>query len=246
MARYLTSSKIGLLALISLYCDSVVPSTATIPVLSFLVSHLMPVSTASSTKATSGTDRTSVVAIEDFQKATIILVSGIPGRTIWDLLLKKFWEVNSLDGLNVFFDGLSHLLEKTREEQQKDAEEGIMPEPNRIVLSRISPLGAFIRRAQLEFTRLQIYDTIILWKSFVKYREPTLPLWKKRNPTAGKISFDANLENNHLGLDDRLTEILYRDLDDNNRRQAVISTNDVEKLLEYQVDQMQSKVRDAS
>ena len=241
MARYLTSSKIGLLALISLYCDSVIPSTATIPVLSFLVSHLLPVTAVSSTKTPPTVDRSSRVTIEDFQKATIVLVSGIPGRTVWDLLLKKLWEINSLDALNVFFDGLSLLLEQTREEQQADAEEGVVPEANRIVLSRISPLGAFIRRAQLEFTRLQIYDCIMLWKTFLKYREPTLPLWRKRNPTAGKNTFDANLEDNHFSPEDRLTEVLYRDLDDSNRREAAISTDDVERLLEYQVDQMQSE-----
>ncbi len=240
MSRYLTSSKIGLLALISLYCDSVVPSTATIPVLSFLVSHLLPISVATSSKDSSITARSFVISIEDFQKATIILVSGIPGRTIWDLLLKKLWEINSLDALNVFFDSLSLLLEKTREEQQKDVEYGIVPESNRILLSRVSPLGAFVRRAQLEFTRLQIHDSITLWKSFVKYREPTLPLWRKRNPTAGKNTFDTNLEVNIAGLEDRLTEVAYGGLDDSNRKEAAISTDDVEKLLEYQVDQMQS------
>ncbi len=240
MSRYLTSSKIGLLALTSLYCDSVIPSNATIPVLSFLVSHLLPVSAVASVKEPSTRDRNFVISIEDFQKATIILISGIPGRTVWDLLLKKFWEVNSLDALNIFFDSLSLLLEKTREELQKDAEDGIVPEPNRILLSRVSPLGAFVRRAQLEFTRLQIHDSITLWKIFINYREPTLPLWRKRNPTAGKNTFDANLEDNQLGLGDRLTNIAYGDLDDSNRKEAVISTDDLEKLLEYQVDQMQS------
>lgn len=240
MSRYLTSSKIGLLALISLYCDSVVPSAATIPILSFLVSHLLHVSAVVFPKDSQASDRNYAISIEDFQKATIVLVSGIPGRTIWDLLLKKLWEINSLDALNVFFDNLLLLLEKTREEQQKDAEEGIVSEPNRILLSRISPLGAFVRRAQLEFTRLQIHDSITLWKSFVKYREPTLPLWRKRNPAAGKNTFDTNLEDNNFGLGDWLTEIAYGDLDHSNRKETIISTDDVEKLLEYQVNQMQS------
>ncbi len=243
MSRYLTSPKIGLLALISLYCDSVVPSTATIPVLSFLVSHLLPVGATVFPKDSQATDRNIVISLEDFQKATIVLVSGIPGRTVWDLLLKKLWEINSLDALNAFFDNLLLILEKTRDEQQKDAEEGIVSEPNRILLSRVSPLGAFVRRAQLEFTGLQIHDSIKLWKSFVKYREPTLPLWRKRNPAAGKNTFDANLEGNNFGLGDWLTEVAYGDFDDSDRKEAIISTDDVEKLLEYQVDQMQSTQR---
>jgi anaphase-promoting complex subunit 5 len=90
------------------------------------------------------------------------------------------------------FDNLSSLLVKTREEQQKDAENGT-PAVDRMLLSRTSPLGTFVRRAQLEFIRLQLNDTMVLWKSFITYREPTLPMWKKRNAAACKTSFDVNL-----------------------------------------------------
>ena len=246
MSRYLTPPKVGLLALISLYCESVIPSTATIPVLSFLVSQIVPVNAAVSRGEPSTADQKSVAAIEVFQKATIILVSGIPGRTVWDLLLKKLWDVNSLDALNVFFDGLSLLLEKSPEKQQKDAEEGIAPASNRMLLSRNSPLGAFVRRSQLEFTRLQIHDSVTLWKSFIKYREPTLPLWRKRNPTAGRNSFDTNLEDRNIGWGNALRKIAYSDFDDNPSKEAIVSTDDVEKLLEYQVDQMQSTLQNTS
>lgn len=234
MSRYLTPSKIGLLALILLYTDSVVPSTATIPVLSFIVSHLLPVEFLSSRDDAKLPDRSFVISIDSFQKATITHPSGIPGRTVWDLLLKKFWEINSFDALHVFFDALSFLLEKQSGEGHLD---GQVASPKRILLSRGSPLGAFVRRSQLEFTRLQFHDGIILWKSFINYREPTLPNWRKRNPSAGKTSFDTNL----LGhADDRLQEIVYgRSLIDP-RGDASVSTDDIEKLLEYQIARMQS------
>ena len=235
MSRYLTPSKIGFLALISLYTDSVVPTSATIPVLSFIVSHLLP-----GKNSLPDTDRAHTVSIGEFQGATIAYASGIPGRTVWDLLLKKLWEVNSFDALHVFFDALSALLVKTRECLQKDAENGVPQNVDRMLLSRTSPFGAFIRRAQLEFTRLQFHDGIALWKSFVVYREPTLPMWRRRNPTAGQTSFDSNLTEDHLGFNNRLSQIMYGDLEDEGRKKAGVSTDDVEKLLEFQVDQMQS------
>lgn len=243
MSRYLTPSKIGLLALISLYTESVVPSAATIPVLSFLVSHVLPFNSAASHDKAPMQSRYVALAIEDFQKATISLVSGIPGRTIWDLLLNKLWKLNSFDALHVFFHTLSSLLEKTPEEQQQDAEDAIESNSNSVRLSRASPMGSFVRRAQLEFTRLQFHDGVTLWTDFVAYRAPTLSQWKKRNQAAGHISFDANLQEQHLDLGDRLTNVVYGESAHGFKHDAAISTEDVEKLLEYQTDQMQSTVR---
>ena len=235
MSRYLTPSKIGLLALISLYSDDVVPSIAMIPVLSFLISHLLPVDPSAEQ------DRPFIISIECFQKATITHSSCIPGRTLWDLLLKKLWEVTSFDALHVFFDSLSLLLVKTGDESSNDAGDEISTDRNRILLSRTSPLGAFVRRAQLEFTRLQFHDGVTLWKSYITYRGPTMSMWKRRNPAAKRIGIDENLQADSLSLGDQLTGIVYGDFADENRKEASVSTEDVEKLLEYQVDQMQSK-----
>ena len=240
MSRYLTPSKIGLLALISGYTDSVVPTASTIPILSFIVSLILPLNAAGATKELNRLDQKVIISIDDFQKATITHASGVPGRTVWDLLLIRLWEINSFDALHVFFDNLSSLLVKTREEQQRDIENGVSLPIDRMLLSRTSPLGTFVRRAQLEFTRLQFHDTTVLWKSFITYREPTLPTWKRRNAAAGKTTFDVNLQGNSLSWEDRLTDILYGDLQQSGTQEGSISTDDVERLLEFQVDEMQS------
>lgn len=242
MSRYLTPSKISLLALISLYADSVVPATATIPVLSFIVSHLLPVEFLSSRDDTDLPGRNFVITIECFQNATITHPSGIPGRTVWDLLLKKLWEIDSFDALHVFFDALSSFLEKKRDEEHPNVPDNRMGHSKRMLLSRGSPLGVFVRRSQLEFTRLQFHDGITLWKSFILYRDPTLALWRKRNPTAGKMSFDMNLRGSNFDVDDRLRDIVYGGSSEDPRGDASVSTDDVEKLLEYQIGRMQSRV----
>lgn len=241
MSRYLTPSKIGLLALVSLYTESVVPSAATVPVLSFLVSHILPVNSAKSHGFFGGQSRYVTLAVEDLQRATISLVSGRPGRTIWDLLLDKLWKLNSFDALHVFFDALASLLQKTPEEQRRhEAGDGIESDSNRMRLSRASPIGSFVRRAQLEFTRLQFHDGVALWTKFVAYRAPTLSQWKKRHQTAGHISFDANLQEQHLDSGDGLTNVIYGGLAHGVKHDATVSTEDVEKLLECQIDRMQS------
>lgn len=244
MARYLTPAKVGLLALISIYSDSRVPIAATIPILSFIVGHLLALGRPDGEPVIEGVCAHSsfLDAVEDFQKATITHASAIPGRTIWDLLLKTLWEINSFDALDVFFQRSNASLVRTREEQTHDAERDFEPPiEGQIRFSRTSPVGVFLRRAQLEFTRLQFHDTVSLWQAFVRYREPTLHMWRKRNPRAGETSFDINIESAGLDWGERLTGVVYGPLlNESSRLENTVSTDDVERLLEFQVREMQS------
>ena len=244
MPRYLTPSKIGLLALVSIYSESKVPIGSTIPILSFIVGHLMVLKEPSDdiTSDHAGRAPNPVFSIEDLQKATITHASAIPGRTIWDLLLKALWEINSFDALNVFFEKHATLVVKSREELRRGAEQGIVPSPDAgILFSRSSPIGMHLRRARFEFTRLQFDDAVALWRTFVIYREPTLGMWKKRNPAVGETSFDVNIESAQLGWDDPLTSVVYGGLlDGTPSLEGIVSTDDVERLLDFQVKEMQS------
>ena len=242
MTRFLTPSKIAVLASISLYAESLVPNVATIPVLSFIVACLLPPRERSRGRLLSDTDESinTVITIEEFQKATIRHASAIPGRTLWDLLLKKLWEINSLDVMHVFFDSLTLLISKSTEEQQRDTSGNVMLFQKQIQFSRNSLLGTFIRRAQLEFTRLQLHDGIMLWKKFVTYRSSTLSIWRRRNPAAGKFSFDTNLVDVQLEKEEKLFSILYGDPENYEDPESAVSTEDIEKLLEFQRDRMQS------
>ena len=238
MARYLTPSKIALLALTAVYTDSAVPAAAAIPILSFLVSCLLPVP-PQSVELLNSSLRNSVVDIELLQHTTISHASGIPGRTIWDLVLKKLWALDSLDALHAFFEQLSLVVKKNPGDDGSHAA-GDRPRNNLILLSRTSPLGTFVRRARLEFSRLQFHDTVMLWQNFVAYRSSTAPQWRRRNPSA-KMGPDVNLEGDRFfnntpvslaldaGAGERMTS-----------KSEEYSTDDVEKLLETQVSQMQS------
>ncbi|KAL8818783.1 MAG: hypothetical protein Q9223_002662 [Gallowayella weberi] len=235
MSRYLTPSKIGLLALISLYSDGVVPSSATIPILSFLISYLLPVHSV-------GSKQDGItISVDKLQKATIAHTSAIPGRTVWDLLLKQLWMIDSLHALHAFFNDLSLLLEKPPHEGLDQPEQS---RRKRMLLSKNSPLGAFVRRSLLEFTRLQFHDGASLWKSLIIYRTPTLPHWKRRNPKAGPQSFDRNLQAESIDADGTLSNLIYGDLSADSYTGVVLkdgnaSTDDLERLLDHQINRMQ-------
>ena len=236
MARYLSPSKVALLALVAIYTEGVVPNSATIPILSFLVSHLL--NNDPTRTETSGDETAHVVQIQEFEKSLSKVQSAFPGRTIWDLFLKKIWMLDCSDALDTFISNIKSVLVRTKEDVEREGEEET--EPNRMRLSKTSPLGAFVRRAHLEYTRLQIHDAIRLWENFIAYRLPTKQVWEKRNPSEVRNAIDVNFTSLNLDSSSKLAQIVYRNLGEQTD-EGGFSTFDVERLLEFQVSEMQSK-----
>lgn len=240
MSRYLTPSKVALLSLISIYTDGVVPNSSAIHVLSFLVSCLFPIEDSVIYTTLKKLESDATVSITDLEDALSGHESSIPGRSVWDLFLKKIWSLDSCDALETFFSETSRMLVKTREEQIRDRDNGLAPETSSMRLSRNSPLGTFVRRARLEFTRLQFHDSVKLWKGFVKYRLPTYRVWAKKNPSSGQASIDINLLELGLDLTSHLAQAVYGSIEDDSENERNVSTKDVERLLEFQIGEMQS------
>ena len=234
MPRFLTPSKIGLLALTSIYVNGSVPPSATVPVLSFLVSHLLPFDSLGAQP------NGFVIPFEDFKSDSLSHPSTIPGRTVWDLLLKKLWDITSFEALHSLFDEswtfFGNILEATPDETNEHGPS----RPGRIRLSMRSPLGAFVRRSQLEFTRLQFHDGIALWKAFATYREPKLSPERRRNPPADEHGFDVVDLCNRTNSGPSVAVLARHNLTEPNFQEAKASIDDFEKLLEFQVDVMQS------
>jgi anaphase-promoting complex subunit 5 len=239
MSRYLTPSKVALLCLISIYAEGVVPNSSAIHVLSFLVACLSPLDSEQNSPYKQWKTQYSV-SIKELEAALFGHSSSIPGRSTWDLFLKKIWSIDSCDALEVFFSNVPDMLVKTREEQIRDRDNSLAPELGCMRLSRCSPLGAFVRRAQLEFTRLQFHDSVKLWKGFVKYRLPTYQAWARRNPSDEQTMVDMNLLELGLDTSSQLAQVAYGNIQDDTEDENYISTKDVERLLEFQIGELQS------
>ncbi|KAF5674903.1 anaphase-promoting complex subunit 5 [Fusarium heterosporum] len=254
MARYLNPAKIGLLVLVELYVEGAVPSDAILPVLSFVTSHLMDHTTtkmsADQSERWSKAERTVglVISVKDFEKllGSYPFLMGMPGRRLWDQFLGKLWDINSLDALNNFFENLSSMLAKTKEERKRLAESGQPAEEDEgIKLSANSPFGTFVRRARLEYQRLRFHDCTELWKHFVRYRQPTASYLKRKIPGFGRLSFDNVLlmgeqeDWDHQSVME-LASVAYGDMLTGDQSGSLpVSTDDIESLLEFQIEQMQ-------
>lgn len=253
MARYLNPAKIGLLALLELYVEEAVPSDAVLPVLSFITSHLMDRGAPKAADRWSKAERTVnlVISIKDFERllGSYPFLMGMPGRKLWDQFLAKLWNISSLYALHEFFENLTGMIARTKDELRAMNPEGGSPEPEEgIKIARNSPFGAFIRRAQLEYHRLQFHDSADLWKAFVKYRQPTVTYLKRKNPNVGRLSFDNVLlagEQEDWNPDgvSALASVVYGEMLTSEEGEGVaVSTDDIEVLLEFQIEQMQSKL----
>ncbi|KOS21850.1 Anaphase-promoting complex subunit 5 [Escovopsis weberi] len=252
MSRYLTPAKIGLLILIELYVEECFPRDAILPVLSFITSYLIDYdpngtdSTQSTRWNKAGRAASLVVSIEPFDKLlnAYPLFMGPPGKRPWDLFVSKLWAIDSLYALEEFVASLSRTLSKTKEELRLEGLDPDQPEPG-IKLSHNSLFGAFVRRAQVEYVRLRLQDCAELWTHFIRYRQPTAPYQKRRDPDFGRFSFDNVLLTGEAsewaqGEVDNLAAVVYGDmLSENPSSTLPVSTDDIEGLLDFQIEQMQ-------
>lgn len=89
---------------------------------------------------------------------------------------------------------------------------------------------------------MQISDAATLWKKFILYRRPTRQAYEKKNPPDGRNSIDVNLSGFHLDGSHQIAQLLYGGLeDDEDEIEGLMSTYDVERLMEFQVSELQSR-----
>lgn len=230
------------------------PSDAVLPVLSFITCHLMGRRSNKGPLDKSDrwgrTERTVslIITIKDFEKllGSYPFAFGMPGRRLWDRFLADLWEINSLDGLNDFFETLSMTL-SPKHEQRLPGEQPHDRQDQGVMLSLGSPFGLFVRRACAEFYRLQFHDVTELWKNLVRYRQPTAHYMKRKVPDFARLSFDNVLltgekeDWEHEGAMG-LVSVVYGDMLTGDQTSTLpVTTDDIEVLLEFQIAQMQSE-----
>lgn len=237
MGRFLTPSKVALLVLAQIYSKGSIPLSGTATVLNVLISRILLDSKESDELLQQQASDT-VLGLE---QALAGQASAIPGRTVWDLLLKELWGIDCADALDWFITEIPLLLGKTRDELLKERDEDLPPQPAGKIV-RTSPLGLFIRRCSLEFLRLQFQDSAALWMDFIAYRMPSKGAFTRKNPHVLRNAFDSNIADLEIDASHPLTGIMFRRmLEDVDGQQKTFSTYDSEKLMEFQVSEMQSK-----
>jgi anaphase-promoting complex subunit 5 len=246
MSRYLTPSKVSLLALVQLYCEAPISGSFTIPLLSFILSEISSSSTENAIVQDAQDVPKPRLSAVDFDVEALQCEPGLPGRTLFDLFIKRLWEIDSLDALHVLFQSLDDLFQPlSLPAEGEDTLSSLQKKRQKITLSGTSPIGLFVRRARLEFTRLQFSDVLKLWTAFVAFRRPTLRILEKL----------GSREDSTLDIHGRALQELDLDAEalpgaedddapsDHGRLQSMdggmISANDIERILDFQSEKMQ-------
>ena len=237
MARYLTSSKIALLYLICVHNDGLITTDAIGPVLSFLLSRVIP-DNAPGLSFSDADDR-NVIPLSVFEAFLALHASVKVGRSLWDTFLVYLWSADTANALHDFMTALPRLLSKSREQIQLDS--SMVPEarPPAGKIVRTSPLGSFIRRCQLEWDRLHFEDTAHVWVDFVAYRAETGQAYDRKHAPDQRHSLDANLASFGIDANHPIAQIVYGRLESEEESSSGFSAFDVERLMEYQVSELQ-------
>lgn len=239
MSRYLTPAKVTLLVVALLYAEDVVPTSEATAILAFLISHVIP-GNKSPLSTSDSTEFEHALPISVFDLTLSILPSARPGRSLYDLLLKRIWTIDCFHALEAFITNLPCLLTKTREQVLRERETGEESEQVHGRILRTSPLGGFIRRCHLEYTRLQFQDSVVLWQDFILYRLPTRRAYEKKNGSDERSALDVNLGSLRIDTTHPLAQLMYGSLaGDEQKHHGVFSMYDVEKLMEFQVAELQ-------
>lgn len=233
MSRYLTADKIGVLNVVILYCDCYVPKEGTIPVLSFITSRLVPNTTDTHLQGAKSSAHVSTT-LDDIKELLQALNREPDAHSLWDDFLHNLWRLKSLDAMFDFFRSLPLLLCVRAFPDNAHRHSRAHP----IVPSATSLIGTFLRRAVLEFERLSFEDTISLWQNFELFRRPTL----QTHPSLGRLADDKD---GQVGFwdeaaDESISAILEKNLHISDSGAPATSSYDVEKLMTFQIDKIQS------
>jgi anaphase-promoting complex subunit 5 len=238
MPRYLTPSKVGLLALTILYVQDEVPTSKSVAVLDFLTTYVVP--NGRSSPSRSATEYDSTLSLSAFEKHLAGLASVMPGRSVYDAFLRRLWSIDCSYALESFFEVLPSLLRKSREQIIYEREQGIKTEEQTAKIIRTSLLGAFIRRCYLEYTRLQFEDSVELWQQLITYRASSRIQYERKNPPTKRNLLDSNLSSFGIDASHHMVQIMYGKQLDQGDISPAYSAHDTDRLLEFQVSEMQS------
>jgi anaphase-promoting complex subunit 5 len=239
MTRYLTSSKIGLLALAVLLTEGVVSNDSIVPVISFIIYRILPQLATDCDAHADARTAPLIMSIADFEAAIKSLPSAVPGRTLLDKFLDKLWSLNNLHRLHEFFRDLNLIMYHIRPPGQAE-QEGDWLSKNEIWVHRASPVGMFMRRCHVEFFRLQFDDIAKLWNSFLKFRGPSKEQWQRRHSASRSPLLDTNLADKNMTDVSQLALVLYPNPSRVDQDILDLSREEMERLLEFQLERLQS------
>lgn len=245
---YLSPAKIWLVVLLKLLQQGCVPDKALSAVLTFLASHVQPevaASLAATNKSVTAAPDLFIPKPDTFKTSLHGFASayestkGAPlSCTLWQLFAKQIKDIRSLDDLTALLSDVEHFFSN---------ESGSQEDATITVLAPTSPFGVFVRRVKVEFELLRFADMMQLWHDFKAYGRPLVnnaDLDHLEACLALELPLEDSEQHSDETLDDDYgwaSEIISHAVTSRGDADAGLSQFDFERLLGFQVAQMQSQ-----
>jgi anaphase-promoting complex subunit 5 len=165
MARYLTPTKICTLIVVESYLQNRENPDSDAKLLDLITQQLHP---AANRQNNDGPAEDASA----FAASLVSVPSNFPGRTHYDDFVHAAWTTADLDQLHHLFDRLSGILTPEDPEDRK--------------VTPASPIGHFIRRCNVEWTRLRFADSLALLNAYNAYIRSTWDSWARTQPEAAQ------------------------------------------------------------
>jgi len=176
MARYLTPAKICTLIVVESYLQNRENPESDAKLLGLITQQLHPATNRQDSSDGPPEDASA------FSASLASIPSNFPGRTHYDDFVHAAWTTADLDQLHHLFDRLYGILTPEDPEDRK--------------VTPASPIGHFIRRCNVEWTRLRFADSLALLNAYKSYIESTWESWARTQPEAAQAyaSKDSNAD----------------------------------------------------
>ncbi|KAK6429253.1 APC5 protein [Oleoguttula sp. CCFEE 5521] len=214
MARFLAPHKICLLVLVEAYLDAPPDAFYTALLLDNIATHLLPRSSAHGPDS-SGSITLFCLPFKD-------LPSERPGCTFHDDFVNALWKAGSLDALQTLINRLHLAATSSAGLAQSRCSPG-------------SPLGQFIRRSSVEWTRLPFDDSTSLLQAYHRFLRPTWEALIRRSPDTARMFLEAR--------GGEVSSAAILDITDGRIHQgaASVSTGDLQAALGRSIDFLQRR-----
>ena len=248
-SRLLSASKICLLALIRVYREGYVPGSAISSVLVFIASHIQPeIGRAKDVVKGGELDVAELVLgrLDAFEPVLACISLNFKNEdgnsstcTLWDLFLSFLRSIHELDTMTTIVSDIDDYFSAA------DTDAGRGPS-GEYLLSATSPIGLFVRRAKIDLELLRFPEILQLWHEFSRYVDlvPEARAKQRRSFVEHAIAQPDSSQSatGEVGGCDWAVEMIASTPSTRRDLGLLVSTHDYNRLVEFQIAQMQSEI----
>lgn len=214
--------------LVDIYCRELVPPDGQLAVLTFVSAHLLPRTNPEPGKGAPRAVDRAATSLDAFRGLLQPIRDASGQASLWDHFVRDIGTISDLDKWHDYLEDLARLF--TPDEAAEDGANGS-------AIAAPSLFGVAIRQAHLDFKKLDFHGVASKWQEFNRYvSDATSP----SQETADDADMREELDRMRAMSGGVIESIIEADAPSGIEQDAMGKAYDMERLLVFQISQMQS------